>query len=109
MSRRKWGWQQQWDAQGGLCWICLQPMLQNVGPHPLAASADHIVPRSRGGGERWRNKLLAHQDCNGKRGAPFVWVKLSVLRRAAMARIKQALVAQRSVEGVDLGKQLPRP
>ena len=98
---KKWGWDEQWEAQRGLCWICLQPMRTSPKVHPLTASIEHIVPLSRGGGHGWRNKLLAHQGCNCARGAPFIWVKLSLFRRLAMARV-QGLVVETTVEGVDL-------
>lgn len=100
-GRQKWGRTRQWDAQRGLCWICLLPMLDaSVDPSvdAMAASVDHLVARVRGGSESWRNKLLAHRLCNSERGAPFIWVKLAAFRRAAMARVTAA-----AHEGVDLG------
>jgi hypothetical protein len=112
---KQWGWQDQWKAQSGLCWICLQP-IQRYAPqnHPKGPSEEHLVPVSRGGIGRWRNKLLAHRDCNSRRGAPFIWIKLSVFRRAAMNRIRAAVAGQKNggpvpaaEEGVDLGLQSP--
>lgn len=106
MSRpRKWGWPQQWNAQRGRCWICLKPMILKAGLHPLAASVEHIVPKARGGGERWHNKLLAHRACNSARGAPFIWIPVRVFRHAAMARLNGLL--ETTVEGVDLGCSYP--
>lgn len=105
-SRRKWGWAQQWNAQRGLCWICLCPMQFNEPGdtyNPRGMSVEHIVPVSRGGGEGWHNKLLAHRICNSQRGAPFVWVPVRTFRRAAMVRIQNGLRQQTTVEGVDLG------
>lgn len=99
---RKWGWTQQWNAQRGRCWICLRPMKLNGGADPEGASVEHIVPLSRGGANRWRNKLLAHVRCNSERGAPFVWVKLAAFRRAAMKRVS-GLLSETTVDGVDLG------
>lgn len=102
--RRAWGWDLQWKVQRGLCWICLQPMLLEPAQHPKAMSIEHIVPKSRGGGESWRNKLLAHQHCNSARGAPYIWVKLNVFRAAAMARLNGS---RTTVEGVDLDSSYP--
>lgn len=102
MSGLKWGWEKQWNAQEGLCWICLEPMDKESIQEALTPSVEHIVPLSRGGGNRWNNKLLAHKICNSLRGAPFIWVKLSIFRRAAMKRIQGRSEAT-SVDGVDLG------
>ncbi len=107
MSRpRKWGWPQQWNAQHGRCWICLKPMKLKAGLHPLAASVEHIVPKARGGGERWHNKLLAHRCCNSARGAPFIWIPVRVFRHAVIARF-DGLLRETTVEGVDLGCSYP--
>jgi hypothetical protein len=98
----KWNWAKQWNAQRGRCWLCLKPMLLDGGESPDAVSEEHIVPRSRGGKDNWRNKLLAHRSCNSLRGAPFVWVKLPAFRRAAMKRIRE-MISETTVEGIDLG------
>lgn len=37
------------------------------GSHPLAASLDHIKPRSEGGKHRVKNIRLAHRYCNNSR------------------------------------------
>ena len=105
-GRRKWGWAQQWNAQRGKCWICLRPMRLERGLHPDSMSIEHVVPKSRGGGEKWHNKLLAHRACNSARGAPFIWVSLRKFRSAAMARL-QGLLVQTTVEGIDLGCSYP--
>lgn len=99
---RQWGWEKQWGAQDGLCWICLKPMEREPAQGPRAVSVEHIVPLARGGGGSWRNKLLAHQACNCLRGAPFIWVPLAAFRRAAMKRIRERLLTSR-VDGIDLG------
>jgi hypothetical protein len=106
MYQHRWGWQDQWDRQRGLCWICLKsmrPYEPEQRPHPENASEDHIVPLARGGANRWSNKLLAHVSCNNDRDAPFVWVKLSVFRRAALARLD----GLSSEVGVDLCSTIP--
>lgn len=107
MSRR-WSWAKQWNAQGGLCWICLLPMKRGNRLDPLAPSRDHIVPKVRGGGQSWRNKLLAHRSCNSKRGAPFIWIPLRRFRREAMLRISARLLLHQSAQGgVDPGCSHP--
>lgn len=55
-------------------WTCLLcgddvPMVVTY-LHPLGASLDHIVPRSRGGGDEDANLRMAHMLCNSLRGAP---------------------------------------
>lgn len=100
----KWGWLHQWKAQKGLCWICLAPMhIDGDETDMLQMSIEHVVPKSRGGGERWNNKLLAHRGCNSARGAPFIWVRLNLFRRAAMKRIALGLLLQTTIDGIDLG------
>lgn len=101
-GNRKWGFDQQWKAQNGRCWICLRKMnyVRSV-LDPQSVSVEHIVPRSRGGGNGWSNKLLAHRQCNSERGAPFVWTNLRRFRRIAMLRVR-GLVVGTTVEGVDL-------
>jgi 5-methylcytosine-specific restriction endonuclease McrA len=56
-------------AQQGKCWLCGQPMRMDVdlGRHPLAASWDHITPRSKGGTRGQDNLMLAHRRCNRER------------------------------------------
>lgn len=63
----------QFQHQSGLCCWCLQPMeLVNVGGYgqqnPVAASWEHILPKSLGGVNARRNRVLAHSACNKKRG-----------------------------------------
>jgi 5-methylcytosine-specific restriction endonuclease McrA len=38
-------------------------------PHPKAPTADHIVPRSKGGSDDRRNLQLAHWRCNAAKGS----------------------------------------
>ena len=44
---------------GDACWLCGQPG---------ADTADHVVPRSRGGGNELDNLRPAHRRCNSARG-----------------------------------------
>jgi HNH endonuclease len=96
-----WNWTKQWNAQRGRCWLCLQPMRLEPPSHPDAVSVEHIVPRARGGSNKWNNKLLAHRVCNTARGTPFIWVKLNAFRRAAMKRLN-GLRLTTVVDGIDL-------
>lgn len=56
-----------WEAQGRACCICDRYLPEpRPGPpgDPAAATRDHVVPRSAGGGI----VLLAHQRCNARKG-----------------------------------------
>ena len=75
--------------------------------HPKAWSVEHLVPLSRGGANKWQNKLLAHQKCNRGRGAPFVWMKLREFRRLAMERIKDAAASNGCIAGPDPDSSYP--
>lgn len=70
--------QEKFNAQGGLCHWCKQPMQMNPirrGPNgdlkdnPLYASFEHVVPKSMGGARSRgsNNVVLAHVGCNNKR------------------------------------------
>lgn len=52
-------------VKGNICWLCHQPI---VG----LPSADHIIPRSRGGSDDIENLAPAHLKCNVKRGNRMV-------------------------------------
>lgn len=56
-----------WLAQAGNCWLCGQAM-NKTPEHPLEATWDHIVPRSKGGAKSVGNLKLAHRRCNVLRG-----------------------------------------
>jgi 5-methylcytosine-specific restriction endonuclease McrA len=67
----------QFEHQSGLCCWCLQPMeLRNLtaeewtrrGDYLLMATWEHVLPKSLGGGNSRRNRVLAHRKCNQKRG-----------------------------------------
>lgn len=78
-----------WKAQKGLCWICLEPLIEGLRPpHPLGTTIDHLIGVGAGGVNKPRNKLLAHADCNQKRGCVSdLGAKLHVARQRAFARI----------------------
>ena len=49
-------------AYGNTCWLCGQPILGRI-------SIDHVVPRSKGGGDDLGNLRPAHLRCNKVRGS----------------------------------------
>lgn len=55
--RKRWK-RRLWREQKGICWLCDQPM----GIHE--ATRDHVLPRSKGGGNERANLRLAHEVCN---------------------------------------------
>jgi hypothetical protein len=50
------------------CQLCGEPVRQDLYPHPLSASLDHIVPLSKGGTHEPANVQLAHLRCNIRKG-----------------------------------------
>lgn len=57
-------------AGADTCMICGRPLdFTFTGRHPLAPSADHIIPVSRGGDPYAQTNLRpAHYGCNSRRG-----------------------------------------
>jgi 5-methylcytosine-specific restriction endonuclease McrA len=55
---------------GNLCQICFSEVdFSLLGTnHKMAPSADHIIPKSRGGTGVMANLRLTHASCNNKRG-----------------------------------------
>lgn len=49
------------QTYGRTCWLCHSPILGTV-------SVDHVVPRSKGGGDDIGNLRPAHMKCNSRRG-----------------------------------------
>ena len=59
------------EDQKGLCWICgklMAPLHITGASNPLAATIDHLKPRSKQGGWEKENLRLAHKACNTQRG-----------------------------------------
>lgn len=57
------------ERDGWRCHLCrkrVDPGLRS--PHPMSASADHLIPISDGGDDEPANLALAHRYCNEKRG-----------------------------------------
>lgn len=49
------------EVYGNICWLCKQPI-------PGLPSADHVLPRSKGGTDDIENLRPACLKCNTKRG-----------------------------------------
>jgi 5-methylcytosine-specific restriction endonuclease McrA len=47
---------------GTSCWICGRPCRDEE------TTLDHVVPKSKGGGNGLTNLRIAHQCCNNRRG-----------------------------------------
>lgn len=63
--------------QNDLCFFCDEPLIYldpraryraGEANHPLQASFDHFVSRRQGGGGTKENTVIAHRDCNSRKG-----------------------------------------
>ena len=61
----------QFAHQGGLCcWCTMKMLMVTEDPrHPKFATWEHVHPKSKGGTNLRSNRVLAHRDCNQKRGS----------------------------------------
>jgi 5-methylcytosine-specific restriction endonuclease McrA len=50
------------ETYGEVCWLCGKSIPEG------AFSVDHVIPRSRGGGDEIENLRPAHGRCNSRRG-----------------------------------------
>lgn len=57
------------ERDSWICWLCGADVDASVSGTPWAASVDHVMPRSRGGGNDAHNLRLAHRRCNSRRGS----------------------------------------
>lgn len=58
------------ERDGWWCWLCggaIDP--RAPADSPTGGTVDHLVPRSRGGGNEPENLRLAHKRCNVRRGS----------------------------------------
>jgi 5-methylcytosine-specific restriction endonuclease McrA len=63
-----------YQKQAGLCWLCGEPLDLFLLPHNYGGcSFEHIVPRSSGGSDSWKNIALTHRECNVARRDTFAW------------------------------------
>lgn len=68
IRRRARIYQRELETHGGVvpCFVCGESVSHR------AATLEHIVPRSRGGGNAASNLAISHGRCNNSRGAPAV-------------------------------------
>jgi 5-methylcytosine-specific restriction endonuclease McrA len=61
------------ERDGWRCYLCgtLIPKASRW-PDPFAGTADHVVPRSKGGPDLDANLRAAHWQCNRKKGTKLV-------------------------------------
>lgn len=65
------------------CPYCGRDMVLTwIKSHPLAATVDHMQPKSLGGTDNHRNKVLACQRCNNRKGSKALIVFLAQMRPA---------------------------
>ena len=58
------------ERDGWWCWLCGGEIDPTLPPNTSASgTVDHLVPRSRGGGNEAGNLRLAHRRCNVRRGS----------------------------------------
>jgi hypothetical protein len=87
------------DRDGWWCWLCgaaIDPAAPINSPH--RGTVDHLIPRSRGGGDEPTNLRLAHRRCNTRRGShlpeltwPTEWpLLMAVPVWTALARLAPA-------------------
>lgn len=76
---------------GSVCWICgfkvekVVTAPEDLLNNSLAASLDHVVPKSAGGTRRMENLWLAHRCCNMRRGNREVTEEVRRLCRPVLA------------------------
>ena len=65
-----------WAAQGGVCAQCRAELyhpddVRDAGylNYPDSPSLDHVIPKSAGGTNYFRNLLLVHRSCNQERSS----------------------------------------
>lgn len=54
--------------QGYICPLCGEPIVRDKRGRLINYSADHVVPRARGGIDALGNLVLAHRRCNSGKG-----------------------------------------
>ena len=58
------------EKDGDLCAVCFDPIdFRLSGRDPRGPSVEHLIPRSKGGGDELSNLALSHWGCNKARGA----------------------------------------
>ena len=58
------------EQDGDICAVCFDPIdFRLSGRDPRGPSVEHLIPRSKGGGDELSNLALSHWGCNRARGA----------------------------------------
>ena len=61
--------QEAFELQGGRCYLCGAKMFKTQDmSNKMRATADHIIPRSKGGRNHRKNIKAAHSRCNELKG-----------------------------------------
>lgn len=81
-----------WLLGDKACWLCGGPV--SLG----AVTMDHVVPKSRGGGNCADNLKPAHRRCNGLRGSRDPWEWDAVLEQTPELRSERKNEQQRRLE-----------
>lgn len=85
------------EREGGACFYCDEPVSMEARVYLStdfklarlngAATVDHIIPQSRGGGDTMGNIVCACLECNTERGdmpaVDFLYMKRNYMRKAA--------------------------
>ena len=75
--------------QGGLCHLCLRHMPKGD------ATAEHVLPRSKGGDYTYENIRLTHSSCNGARGTKAFYDTVRFMSLTAGAVVLPLVAAPR--------------
>ena len=60
--------------QNGECWLCREPLDLFLPQWSYGScSWEHVIPRSSGGSEGWKNVVITHWECNKLRGDRMIW------------------------------------
>ena len=85
------------ERDGLLCWICELPIEEKmlmvrcseINNNSLAASRDHVVPVSKGGGNALTNLRLSHAACNCRRADQDITDEIRAWCRRTVERLKR--------------------
>jgi 5-methylcytosine-specific restriction endonuclease McrA len=77
-----------WRRDSGKCQYCASKISLS------SATIDHVIPRSRGGKETWRNLVIACSRCNCKKGS-------NLISECGMSLITNPLIPKLSIHYID--------
>lgn len=87
------------EIYGGLCFWCAKPMKYRARHDPNNATADELLPRSRGGKYEIENQVPAHNLCNIRRGN-MVAPQSAFARHHGMLRKHNLMPERKATAGV---------